>query len=163
MVWTGHAQTEGCGDVTLRNVVSGHGGVGLDWMILEAFSNLYSSMRTTHIHLFWPIDIQALPAAERCFCGTHCFHSSPTTIPGRLCRTRQATCSLWLHLNSPFLLHILAHFHSLSEEFASTPCLQEGMSILMLPSTLSLSLVYLNCNVLGAGTLTHVWISISLM
>jgi len=31
------------GDVALRDVVSGHGGVGLDWMISEAFSNLNDS------------------------------------------------------------------------------------------------------------------------
>ena len=31
-----------CGDVALRDVVSGHGGdgLGLDWMILAVFSNL---------------------------------------------------------------------------------------------------------------------------
>ena len=143
----------------LRDVVSGHGGVELDWV----FSNLYDSMRATHICPCWPTDIQALPAAERCFCDTRHFHSSPTSIPGRPCKTQQATRSLWLHLNSLSLLHILARFHSLSKEFASTPCLQAGMSILMLPSTLSLSLVYLNCNVLGAGTLTLIWISITLM
>ena len=31
------------GDVALRDVVSGHGGAGLDWMISEAFSNLNDS------------------------------------------------------------------------------------------------------------------------
>ena len=35
-----------CGDVALRYMVSGHGGggSGLDWMILEVFSNLYDSI-----------------------------------------------------------------------------------------------------------------------
>ena len=35
-----------CGDVTLRDVVSGHGGdgLGLDWMTVETFSNLSDSV-----------------------------------------------------------------------------------------------------------------------
>jgi len=35
-----------CGDEALRDVVSGHGGMGwqLDWMISAVFSNLYDSM-----------------------------------------------------------------------------------------------------------------------
>ena len=34
--------SENCGNVALRDVVSGHGGggMGLDWVILEVFSNL---------------------------------------------------------------------------------------------------------------------------
>jgi len=32
------------GDVALRNVASGHGGVGLDWVILEVLSNLSGSV-----------------------------------------------------------------------------------------------------------------------
>ena len=35
------------GDVALRDVVSGHGGdgLGLDWIILVVFSNVYDSMK----------------------------------------------------------------------------------------------------------------------
>ena len=38
---------ETCGDVALRDVVSGHGGdeLGLDWVILEVFSNLTDSVK----------------------------------------------------------------------------------------------------------------------
>jgi len=32
------------GDVALRDVVSGHGGLGLDWIILEVFPNLDDSV-----------------------------------------------------------------------------------------------------------------------
>ena len=32
------------GDVALRDVVSGHGGLGLDWMILEVFPSLDDSV-----------------------------------------------------------------------------------------------------------------------
>jgi len=35
---------QNCGDVALKDTVSGHGGVGLDWMIVEVFSKLHDSM-----------------------------------------------------------------------------------------------------------------------
>ena len=38
-------------DVALRNVGSGHGGLGLDWMIIEVFSNLNDSM------ILWVFDL----------------------------------------------------------------------------------------------------------
>lgn len=64
-----------------------------------------------------------------------------------------------LHYCTFWLVFILSY----REEFASILHLPAGMSMPMLPSVLSLSLVYLNCNVLGAGTLTLVWISITPM
>jgi len=35
---------QSCGDVALRGVVNGHGGLGLDLGILEVFSNLNDSV-----------------------------------------------------------------------------------------------------------------------
>ena len=60
---------QNCGDVALRAVVSGHGGVcwWLDWVISEVFSHLYDSM------------IQFLTKSPPCFrpTGAPCREAAP--------------------------------------------------------------------------------------
>ena len=42
-------------DVALRNVGSGHGGLELDWMIIEVFSNLHDPVIMAEVFTSCPI------------------------------------------------------------------------------------------------------------
>lgn len=129
------------------------------WLLAEHDARLPMLIQwdpsTAHLRVMflWVRDLYKTPMAS-----VHC----PQTMPGSSCETELSLATSKFTFLLPFLVYTHTVIFS-SKEFASIPRLWAGTSILMLPSTLSLPLVYLNCNVLGAGTLTLVWISIALM
>ena len=64
------------GDVALRDVVSGHGGdgLGLDWMILEVFSNVNDFIILCFTHKL----LEYLTALSSCF--TFCTEDIPGSL-----------------------------------------------------------------------------------